>query len=93
MQILFLDNVDLRSLNKSHSMIPRIKFFDAESLRNMTFMCSNKDQTDFSEFIEVTIQLSYSTNLTFYSPSTCLYLVYAEYIAYVIPNIIIVSGS
>jgi hypothetical protein len=62
-------------------------------LRNMTFMCSNKDQTDFSEFIEVTIQLNYTTKLTFYSPSTCLNLVYAEYIAYVIPNIIIVSGA
>ena len=52
-QILFLDNVDLNRLNKSHKVVPRLKVFDQESLRTMAVMCASRGEQDFSQFIRV----------------------------------------
>ncbi|CAL4962916.1 unnamed protein product [Urochloa decumbens] len=53
LQIFFLDNVDLRSMNKPHSIVPRIKVFDSECMKKMAFMCSGRDSDDFSAFIGI----------------------------------------
>ncbi|CAN6279013.1 unnamed protein product [Urochloa humidicola] len=53
LQILFLDNVDLRNMNKPHHILPRVKVFDGESLKKMSFMCSGRDDNDFSAFIGI----------------------------------------
>ncbi|CAL4891809.1 unnamed protein product [Urochloa decumbens] len=53
LQIFFLDNVDLRGMNKPHSIVPRIKVFDSECMKKMAFMCSGRDSDDFSAFIGI----------------------------------------
>ncbi|CAL4990774.1 unnamed protein product [Urochloa decumbens] len=53
LQILFLDNVDLRGMNKPHNIVPRVKLFDADSLKKMAFMCEGRDANDFSAFIGI----------------------------------------
>ncbi|RLM58116.1 hypothetical protein C2845_PM18G07580 [Panicum miliaceum] len=49
-KILFLDNIDLRSLNKNHNILPRIKVFIPECFRRMATMCG---EHDFSSFIRM----------------------------------------
>ncbi|CAL4909441.1 unnamed protein product [Urochloa decumbens] len=53
LQVLFLDNVDIRGLNKSHRELPRIKLFDAESLKRMAMMCESRGGNDFNSFIGI----------------------------------------
>jgi len=51
LQVLFLDNVDLRALNKDHNILPRIKAFDQESIRRMATMCASRGEADYLSFI------------------------------------------
>ncbi|CAL4976185.1 unnamed protein product [Urochloa decumbens] len=53
LQVLFLDNVDIRGLNKKHEVIPRIKLFDADSLKRMAAMCESRGGNDFNCFIAI----------------------------------------
>ena len=53
--VLFLDNVDLRKLNKNHNVLLRIKVFDQDSLRRMTLMCSFRGEADYLSFIGFSI--------------------------------------
>ncbi|CAO2144507.1 unnamed protein product [Urochloa humidicola] len=53
LQVLFLDNVDIRGLNKKHDIIPRIKVFDADSLKRMATMCESRGGNDFNSFTSV----------------------------------------
>ncbi|CAL5047950.1 unnamed protein product [Urochloa decumbens] len=52
-QILFLDNIDLRGLSKSHNNLPRIKAFDQESIRWMTTSCASRGEQDFACFVGI----------------------------------------
>ncbi|CAL5074241.1 unnamed protein product [Urochloa decumbens] len=51
LQVLFLDNVDIRGLNKKHNILPRISVFDAESLKTMATMCESRDGSNFNSFV------------------------------------------
>lgn len=53
MQILFLDNVDLRGLNRSHNNLPRIMDFDSITLNKMIISVQDRDGETFTSFTMV----------------------------------------
>ncbi|PUZ68080.1 hypothetical protein GQ55_3G486500 [Panicum hallii var. hallii] len=52
---IFPDNVDLKRLNKPHNILPRMKVFDADSLKKMTLMCASRGENDLFCFIGVSM--------------------------------------
>jgi hypothetical protein len=41
LQVLFMDNIELRFLSKNHNDLPRIKVFDQGYLKRMTEACAS----------------------------------------------------
>ncbi|TVU17385.1 hypothetical protein EJB05_33418, partial [Eragrostis curvula] len=50
LQVLYLDNVDVRLLNKSHSHLPRIRDFDSSTLNKMILMVADRDGDGYHSF-------------------------------------------
>ncbi|RLM64484.1 hypothetical protein C2845_PM16G06130 [Panicum miliaceum] len=71
LQIVFLDNIEIRRMNKPHNIIPHIKVFDPDPMRKMILMCSSHDGNDFSVFMKIrsTDNCAYM-RYTFQSPHT-----------------------
>ncbi|KAG2573258.1 hypothetical protein PVAP13_7KG244300 [Panicum virgatum] len=78
-KVLFLDNVDLRKLNKNHNVLPRIKVFDQDSLRRMTLMCLFCGEANYLSFIGFNIHCP--TNMF---PLVFFYFVPWQYIHYLL---------
>ena len=75
MQVLFLDNIDLRTLNKKHTLPPRIKVFDQDSLRRMTTMCASRGEDDYLSF----------TGVSMYWPLFHSFLLHGQFICFRYP--------